>query len=61
MPPDHLFLSVGPEVQKKLVLTPHLAGAARQSQNRMFQEAIQNILRVTRGEPPRHVVNLNQA
>jgi phosphoglycerate dehydrogenase-like enzyme len=61
MPPDHLFLSVGPEVQKKLVLTPHLAGAARQSQNRMFQEAIHNILRVIRGEPPKHVVNLNQA
>jgi lactate dehydrogenase-like 2-hydroxyacid dehydrogenase len=61
VPPDHLFLSVGPEIQKKLVLTPHLAGAARQSQNRMFQEAIQNILRVIRGEPPKHVVNLNQA
>ena len=60
MPPDHLFLSVGPEIQKKLVLTPHLAGAARQSQNRMFQEAIDNILRVIRGEPPRHVVNLDQ-
>jgi lactate dehydrogenase-like 2-hydroxyacid dehydrogenase len=61
VPPDHLFLSVGPEIQRKLVLTPHLAGAARQSQNRMFQEAIQNILRVIRGEPPKHVVNLNQA
>jgi phosphoglycerate dehydrogenase-like enzyme len=60
MPPDHLFLSVGPEIQKKLILTPHLAGAARQSQNRMFQEAITNILRVIRGEPPKHLVNLNQ-
>ncbi len=60
MPPDHLFLSVGPEIQKKLILTPHLAGAARQSQNRMFQEAIANILRVIRGEPPKYVVNMNQ-
>jgi len=61
MPSDHLFLSVGPELQKKLILTPHLAGAARQSQNRMFQEAINNILRVIRGESPKYVVNLNQA
>jgi lactate dehydrogenase-like 2-hydroxyacid dehydrogenase len=60
MPPDHLFLSVGPEIQKKLILTPHLAGAARQSQNRMFQEAIANILRVIRGELPKYVVNMNQ-
>jgi phosphoglycerate dehydrogenase-like enzyme len=60
IPEGHPFLSLEPELQKKLILTPHLAGAGRQSQNRMFQEAINNILRVIGGERPNYVVNLDQ-
>ena len=60
LPPDHPFVSLDSELQKKLILTPHLGGITRQSQNRMFQEAINNILRVMKGETPNHVVNLNQ-
>jgi len=58
IPPDHPFLSLDTELQKRLILTPHIAGSTRQSQNRMFQEAINNVLRVMRGEKPNYVVNL---
>ncbi|MFB3885509.1 MAG: NAD(P)-dependent oxidoreductase [Thermodesulfobacteriota bacterium] len=61
IPEGHPFLSLDAELQKRLILTPHLAGSGRQSQNRMFKEAINNILRVMRGEAPRYVVNLRQA
>ncbi len=60
LPPDHPLLSLDPELQKKLILTPHSGGGTRQSNNRMFQEAINNILRVMKGESPKYVVNLNQ-
>ena len=59
IPHDHPFLSLDLEFQKRLILTPHLGGATRQSHNRMFQEAINNILRVMKGEKPKYVVNLN--
>ncbi len=60
IPQNHPFLSLGPELHKRLILTSHLGGATRQSSNRMYQEAINNILRVMRGESPKHVVNLIQ-
>ncbi len=49
LPPNHPFLSLDPELQKRLVLTP-----------RMFQEPINNVLRVMNGEGHKYVVNLNQ-
>ncbi|MDP2268995.1 MAG: NAD(P)-dependent oxidoreductase, partial [Deltaproteobacteria bacterium] len=58
IPPDHPFLHLDPELQKKLVLTPHLGGVTKQSQSRMLQMAINNILMVMRGEPPKYIVNL---
>jgi phosphoglycerate dehydrogenase-like enzyme len=61
IPEGHPFLSLDAELQKKLILTPHLAGAGRQSQNRMFQEAVNNVSRVIKGEAPKYVVNLDQA
>ena len=61
IPPGHPFLSLDPELQKKLIFTPHLGGGTRQSNRRMFREAINNILRVMTGEQPKYVVNLKQA
>jgi lactate dehydrogenase-like 2-hydroxyacid dehydrogenase len=60
LPPGHPLLSLAPEIQKQLIFTPHIGGSTRQSFRRMFQEAIQNILRVLRGEKPKYVVNLRQ-
>jgi lactate dehydrogenase-like 2-hydroxyacid dehydrogenase len=58
LPQDHPFLSLGPELHKRLILTSHLGGATRQASSRMYQEAINNILRMVRGESPKYVVNL---
>jgi lactate dehydrogenase-like 2-hydroxyacid dehydrogenase len=60
IPRDHPFLSLDSELQKRLILTPHIGGATRQAHSRMYQESIDNILRVLRGEQPKHVVNLKQ-
>jgi len=60
LPPGHPLLSLDPELQKRLIFTPHIGGATRQSFHRMFQEAINNILRVMRGENPKYVVNLKK-
>ncbi len=48
--PNHPFLSLEPELQNRLILTPHLGGGTRQSHSRMFKEAMNNILRVMSGE-----------
>ena len=61
IPRDHPFLFLDGELQKRLLLTPHIGGATRQAHRRMYQESINNILRVMRGEQPTYVVNLNQA
>jgi lactate dehydrogenase-like 2-hydroxyacid dehydrogenase len=61
IPRDHPFLRVDADLQKRLLLTPHVGGATRQAHRRMLQEAIQNILRVMRGEKPKYVVNLREA
>jgi lactate dehydrogenase-like 2-hydroxyacid dehydrogenase len=58
IPPGHPFLSLDSELRKRLILTPHIAGATRQAHRRMYQESIDNILRVLRGEEPKYVVNL---
>ncbi len=61
IPQGHPFLSLDSDLQKKLILTPHIAGATRQAQSRMYQESIDNILKVLRGEQPKYVVNLKAA
>jgi lactate dehydrogenase-like 2-hydroxyacid dehydrogenase len=58
LPREHPLLSLNPEIKKRLILTPHIGGSSRQSFKRMFQEAIKNVLRVLKGEKPKHVVNL---
>lgn len=60
LPREHPLLSLDPEIKKRLILTPHIGGSTRQSFRRMFQEAIDNILRVLREEKPKYVVNLRQ-
>ena len=58
LPSDHPLLAIDPKLQKRVIFTPHIGGATRQSFRRMFQEAIDNILRVMKGENPKYVVNL---
>jgi lactate dehydrogenase-like 2-hydroxyacid dehydrogenase len=60
IPRGHPFLSLDSGLQKRLILTPHIGGATRQAHSRMYQESIENILRVLRGEHPKYVVNLKQ-
>ena len=60
IPRGHPFLSLDSDLQKRLILTPHIGGATRQAHSRMYQESIENILRVLRGEQPKYVVNLKQ-
>lgn len=60
IPADHPFLRLDPELQKQLVLTPHLGGVTKQSQRRMLQAAINNILMVMRGETPKYIVNFEK-
>jgi len=61
IPPDHPFLSLDGDLQKRIILTPHIGGATRQAHSRMYQESIDNIFRVLRGEQPKYVVNLKHA
>jgi lactate dehydrogenase-like 2-hydroxyacid dehydrogenase len=60
LPPDHPFLRLDPELQNRLILTPHLGGVTKQSQRRMLQAAMNNILMVMRGETPNYIVNLGK-
>jgi len=57
LPPDHPLLGLAPQLSYRLLLTPHLAGVTRQAFGRMVKNAIDNIARVARGEPPQYVVN----
>jgi lactate dehydrogenase-like 2-hydroxyacid dehydrogenase len=60
LPREHPLLSLDLEIKKRLIFTPHIGGSTRQSFRRMFQEAVNNVLRVLRGEKPKYVVNLRQ-
>jgi lactate dehydrogenase-like 2-hydroxyacid dehydrogenase len=60
LPREHPLLSLDPEIKKRLIFTPHIGGSTRQSFRRMFQEAIDNMLRVLGGEKPKYVVNSRQ-
>lgn len=60
LPADHPFLRLDAELQKRLILTPHLGGVTRQSQRRMLQAAVNNILMVMDGKTPNYIVNLER-
>lgn len=55
--PEHPFLQLALPYRDHLLLTPHIAGATRQSFRRMLAFALENIMRVVRNEDPLSVVN----
>lgn len=55
--PDHPLLQLSPEARKRVILTPHIAGATANSFKRMIETALANIARLHRGERPENVVN----
>lgn len=55
--PDHPLLNLSPLAQRKLLLTPHIAGVTAVSNQKMLAASIANIERVLRGDPPEHLVN----
>lgn len=57
LPPDHPFLRLDPELQHRLMLTPHLGGVTKQAQRRMLQAAVNNILMAMEGKTPNYIVN----
>jgi phosphoglycerate dehydrogenase-like enzyme len=52
-PQDHPLLGL-----KNVILTPHLAGSTRESGMRIMNMAMDNVVRVMKGEKPRWVLNL---
>ena len=58
LPPDHPFLLLAPALQNRLILTPHLGGVTKQSQRRMLQAAVDNIVMAIEGKTPNNIVNL---
>ncbi|MBW1722872.1 MAG: 2-hydroxyacid dehydrogenase [Deltaproteobacteria bacterium] len=56
-PADHPLLNLSAEARDRLLITPHVAGITRGAFHRMLSAGLENIAGVTRGEPPRYVVN----
>lgn len=55
---DAPLLKLSPDVRRRLILTPHVAGVTRQSWANLFRAAWQNVERVLiEDESPRHVTN----
>ena len=52
LPPDHPFLQLSGSARARLLLTPHVGGQTVQSKRRNFRVALDNVLRVSRGEKP---------
>jgi len=57
LPADHPILALPEEVLDRVFLTPHLGGVTTEALNRMLNSALENCLRVIKGEKPRAVVN----
>jgi len=57
LPDDHPVLALPEEILDRVFLTPHLGGVTVQALNRMLNTALENCLRVMKGEKPRAVVN----
>jgi phosphoglycerate dehydrogenase-like enzyme len=56
-PPSHPLLNLSSAARDRLLITPHIAGITKGALKRMFEAALENILRVASGEPPKNVVN----
>jgi len=52
IPASHPFLELPETARERLILTPHLAGQTVDSKARAFRLALDNILRVAKGETP---------
>lgn len=57
LPEEHPILALPEEVLERIFLTPHLGGVTTEALNRMLNSALENCLRVIKGEKPRAVVN----
>jgi phosphoglycerate dehydrogenase-like enzyme len=55
--PDHPLLNLSPAASKRLLVTPHIAGATVGSNKKMIRVGLDNMLRVLRGEPVLTIVN----
>ncbi|MDD3652942.1 MAG: NAD(P)-dependent oxidoreductase [Desulfotomaculaceae bacterium] len=56
-PPSHPLLNLSPTAQKKLLITPHLAGVTTGAFRRMLLNALDNMACVAKGKAPKYVVN----
>ncbi len=53
----HPLMGLSPAAQRRLLLTPHIAGLTSPSFRRMLAACVENLERVLRGEPAIHQVN----
>jgi phosphoglycerate dehydrogenase-like enzyme len=54
LPEDHPFLGLSETARARLLMTAHVGGQTLESKTRNFQLAIDNVVRVSRGEEPVH-------
>lgn len=52
LPETHPFLTLSEPARARLLMTPHIGGQTLESKTRNFQVAIDNVVRVSRGEEP---------
>lgn len=55
--PNHPLLNLSPAASKRLLVTPHIAGATVGANKKMISVGLENMLRVLRGEPILTTVN----
>jgi phosphoglycerate dehydrogenase-like enzyme len=55
--PNHPLLNLSPEASKRLLVTPHIAGATVGSNKKMIRMGLDNMMQVVRGEPVLTAVN----
>ncbi len=55
--PDHILVNLSPELERRIIFSPHIGGITRSSFRRSYQIAWGNIKKVAAGERPEYVVN----
>jgi phosphoglycerate dehydrogenase-like enzyme len=55
--PNHPLLNLSPAASKRLLVTPHIAGATVGANKKMIRVGLDNMMRVLRGEPVLTIVN----
>ncbi len=61
LPRDHPFLHMSEAARARLLLTPHVGGQTLESKTRNFRVALENVVRVSRGEDPIYLAPVNLA